>query len=53
MWTVRNIIFLSAYSAVNQGHCHPKIVGAMMKQAQTLTLTRAFHNDQLGVLRNM
>jgi ornithine--oxo-acid transaminase len=35
------------------GHCHPKIVGAMMKQAQTLTLTRAFHNDQLGVLRNM
>ena len=42
--------FLSAYSAVNQGHCHPKIVGAMMKQAQTLTLTsRAFHNDQLGV----
>jgi ornithine--oxo-acid transaminase len=42
--------FLSAYSAVNQGHCHPRIVGAMMKQAQTLTLTsRAFHNDQLGV----
>jgi len=42
--------FLSAYSAVNQGHCHPKIVGAMIKQAQTLTLTsRAFHNDQLGV----
>ena len=42
--------FLSAYSAVNQGHCHPKIVGAMVKQAQTLTLTsRAFHNDQLGV----
>ncbi|SHH15724.1 ornithine--oxo-acid transaminase [Flavobacterium micromati] len=41
--------FLSAYSAVNQGHCHPKIVGAMIKQAQTLTLTsRAFHNDQLG-----
>ena len=41
--------FLSAYSAVNQGHCHPKIVGAMMKQAQTLTLTsRAFFNDQLG-----
>jgi ornithine--oxo-acid transaminase len=35
--------FLSAYSAVNQGHCHPKIVGAMIKQAQTLTLTsRAF-----------
>ena len=41
--------FLSGYSAVNQGHCHPKIVGAMVKQAQTLTLTsRAFHNDQLG-----
>jgi ornithine--oxo-acid transaminase len=41
--------FLSAYSAVNQGHGHPKIVGAMIKQAQTLTLTsRAFHNDQLG-----
>ncbi|WP_412463925.1 ornithine--oxo-acid transaminase [Flavobacterium mekongense] len=42
--------FLSAYSAVNQGHCHPKIVGAMMAQAQTLTLTsRAFYNDKLGV----
>lgn len=42
--------FLSAYSAVNQGHCHPKIVGAMMEQAQTLTLTsRAFFNDVLGV----
>jgi len=41
--------FLSAYSAVNQGHCHPKIVAAMHKQAQTLTLTsRAFHNDMLG-----
>lgn len=41
--------FLSAYSAVNQGHCHPKIVGAMMEQAQTLTLTsRAFYNDALG-----
>jgi ornithine--oxo-acid transaminase len=41
--------FLSAYSAVNQGHCHPKIVGAMIKQAQRLTLTsRAFYNDQLG-----
>jgi ornithine--oxo-acid transaminase len=41
--------FLSAYSAVNQGHCHPKIVSAMMAQAQTLTLTsRAFYNDQLG-----
>ena len=41
--------FLSAYSAVNQGHCHPKIVDAMIQQAQTLTLTsRAFYNDQLG-----
>lgn len=41
--------FLSAYSAVNQGHCHPAIVDAMNKQAQTLTLTsRAFHNDILG-----
>ena len=41
--------FLSAYSSVNQGHCHPKIVGAMMQQAQTLTLTsRAFYNDMLG-----
>ncbi|MFL1011635.1 ornithine--oxo-acid transaminase [Flavisericum labens] len=41
--------FLSAYSAVNQGHCHPKIVGAMTQQAQTLTLTsRAFYNDILG-----
>lgn len=42
--------FLSAYSAVNQGHCHPRIVGAMMQQAQKLTLTsRAFYNDKLGV----
>ncbi len=42
--------FLSGYSAVNQGHCHPKIVGAMIEQAQTLTLTsRAFYNDKLGV----
>ncbi|AUS07355.1 ornithine--oxo-acid transaminase [Pseudotamlana carrageenivorans] len=41
--------FLSAYSAVNQGHCHPKIVDAMVNQAQTLTLTsRAFYNDMLG-----
>ena len=41
--------FLSAYSAVNQGHCHPKIINAMVEQAQTLTLTsRAFYNDQLG-----
>ncbi len=41
--------FLSAYSAVNQGHCHPKIVNAMVAQAQKLTLTsRAFYNDKLG-----
>ena len=41
--------FLSAYSAVNQGHCHPKIIGALKEQAETLTLTsRAFHNDVLG-----
>lgn len=41
--------FLSAYSAVNQGHCHPKIVGAMTAQAEKLCLTsRAFHNDILG-----
>ena len=41
--------FLSAYSAVNQGHCHPKIVGAMIAQAQQLTLTsRAFYNSKLG-----
>lgn len=40
---------LSAYSAVNQGHCHPKILAAMMEQAQKLTLTsRAFRNDQLA-----
>ncbi|MCF8320424.1 MAG: ornithine--oxo-acid transaminase [Flavobacterium sp.] len=42
--------FLSAYSAVNQGHCHPKIIGALINQAQKLTLTsRAFYNDQLGL----
>ncbi len=41
--------FLSAYSAVNQGHCHPKIVAAMVEQASRLTLTsRAFYNDALG-----
>jgi ornithine--oxo-acid transaminase len=41
--------FLSAYSAVNQGHCHPKIINALTEQAQTLTLTsRAFYNDALG-----
>lgn len=42
--------FLSAYSAVNQGHCHPKIIDALIQQAQTLTLTsRAFFSDALGV----
>ncbi len=42
--------FLSAYSAVNQGHCHPKIVAALSEQANTLALTsRAFYNDCLGV----
>jgi len=41
--------FLSAYSAVNQGHCHPRIVDALKQQAEVLTLTsRAFHNDVLG-----
>ena len=41
--------FLSAYSAVNQGHCHPHIVGALQKQSQRLTLTsRAFYNSNLG-----
>lgn len=41
--------FLSAYSAVNQGHCHPRIIDALTEQARTLTLTsRAFYNDALG-----
>ncbi|SHI36222.1 ornithine--oxo-acid transaminase [Hymenobacter daecheongensis DSM 21074] len=52
LWDVegrRYYDFLSAYSAVNQGHCHPRIIGAMVEQAQKLTLTsRAFFNDQLG-----
>ena len=40
---------LSAYSALNHGHCHPKILEALIDQAQKLTLTsRAFHNDQMG-----
>jgi ornithine--oxo-acid transaminase len=44
---------LSAYSAVNQGHCHPKIMATMIQQAKMLTLTsRAFRNDQLGLLYN-
>ena len=53
VWDVegkRYFDFLSAYSAVNQGHCHPKIVGAMIEQAKILTLTsRAFYNDCLGI----
>lgn len=52
LWDVegkRYFDFLSAYSAVNQGHCHPKIIHALIEQAQKLTLTsRAFYNDQLG-----
>jgi ornithine--oxo-acid transaminase len=52
VWDVegkRYFDFLSAYSAVNQGHCHPKILKALVDQAQEITLTsRAFHNDQLG-----
>lgn len=52
VWDVdgqRYFDFLSAYSAVNQGHCHPRIVNALIQQAQRLTLTsRAFYNDQLG-----
>src|SRR6185295_1435361 len=41
--------FLSGYSAVNQGHCHPRIIAALIEQAGKLTLTsRAFHNDLLG-----
>ncbi len=53
LWDVdgkRYYDFLSGYSAVNQGHCHPKILAALIEQAQQLTLTsRAFHNDQLGL----
>ncbi|MCX6247422.1 MAG: ornithine--oxo-acid transaminase [Bacteroidetes bacterium] len=53
MWDVEGkkyFDFLSAYSAVNQGHCHPKIIQAMIDQANTLELTsRAFYNDVLGV----
>lgn len=41
--------FISAYSAVNQGHCHPRIVAALNKQSEILTLTsRAFYNDAFG-----
>jgi ornithine--oxo-acid transaminase len=53
VWDVegrRYLDCLSAYSAVNQGHCHPKIVQAMIEQAQRLSIvSRAFRNDQLGV----
>lgn len=52
VWDVdgkRYLDFLSAYSACNQGHCHPRIVSALREQAEVLTLTsRAFHNDQFG-----
>ncbi len=52
VWDVegkRYFDFLSAYSAVNQGHCHPKIIDALVEQAKTLTLTsRAFYNNRLG-----
>ena len=52
LWDVdgkRYYDFLSGYSAINQGHCHPKIVAALIEQANKLTLTsRAFHNDVLG-----
>lgn len=52
VWDVdgkRYFDFLSGYSAVNQGHCHPRIIAALVEQAGRLTLTsRAFHNDQLG-----
>lgn len=53
VWDVEGVKyydFLSAYSAVNQGHCHPRIVGALKDQAEKLTLTsRAFYNSRLGV----
>jgi ornithine--oxo-acid transaminase len=53
VWDVegnRYLDFLSAYSAVNQGHCHPKIAAVMREQMEKLTLTsRAFRNDQLGL----
>nr|MCU0382687.1 aminotransferase class III-fold pyridoxal phosphate-dependent enzyme [Cyclobacteriaceae bacterium] len=53
LWDVegkRYYDFLSAYSAVNQGHCHPRIIQALTDQAKQLTLTsRAFYNDKLGL----
>ena len=52
VWDVDNkryYDFLSGYSAVNQGHCHPKIINALIEQAQKLTLTsRAYYNNLLG-----
>lgn len=52
LWDVdgkKHFDFLSGYSAINQGHCHPKIIGALVEQAQQLTLTsRAFYNNILG-----
>ena len=57
LWDVegkRYYDFLSAYSAVNQGHCHPRIIQALLDQAKELTLTsRAFHNDKLGLAEKM
>jgi len=53
LWDVddkKYLDFLSGYSAVNQGHCHPAIIQALVEQASSLTLTsRAFHNNQLGI----
>jgi len=55
VWDIENreyLDFLSAYSAVNQGHCHPRLVTALAAQAARLTLTsRAFHNDKLPALQ--
>jgi ornithine--oxo-acid transaminase len=57
LWDVegkRYFDFLSAYSAVNQGHCHPRIIQALIDQARELTLTsRAFYNDRLGLAEKM
>jgi ornithine--oxo-acid transaminase len=57
LWDVegkRYYDFLSAYSAVNQGHCHPRIIQALADQAKELTLTsRAFYNDKLGLAEKM
>jgi ornithine--oxo-acid transaminase len=53
LWDVegkRYYDFLSAYSAMNQGHCHPKIIHSLIEQAQRLTLTsRAFHSEELSL----